>query len=89
MNARAEGVNANPRFVSIVLLDGNRIISQNYYGPCAITHLNKWGWIADSVSAEFECAPDHVSCIEDEEAGDLIAVDGAPVAYLIEPTESI
>jgi hypothetical protein len=39
-------------------------------------------WIRETVAELCECDPDAVSVVEDDERGDLLAVDGIPVYSL-------
>jgi hypothetical protein len=68
---------------TLTLLDGRRLAT-NHYGSAGLTMQNVWNWVVGHLAAEFSCEPDEISIIEsnDDEARDLIALRGSPIAFI-------
>jgi hypothetical protein len=70
-------------------IDTDKVISRGYG-----LHLSldaTWNWISNAVAERFECETHEVHCLETDD-GELIAINGEPVAYIeseYEPTYQI
>jgi len=57
-------------------LSNRKVVASNV----GLTIWTAWRWAADAISEHYECDPDAVHILETDD-GDVIAVDGKPVAY--------
>jgi hypothetical protein len=73
MTALAAAPQRTHRWIRLLHLDGREWCSAGFTGPGSA-----WDWIAETVAHELSCSEEAVGCLESEEDGDLVTVDGLP-----------
>ena len=46
-----------------------------------VTGSDRWEWISRTIAEQFECGPDDVGCIDNDDRFDNVTVGGKIVAY--------
>lgn len=76
MEAAARGMLMTSR-VEIKTIKPSRTICIGFPHP-----TERWGFVQDEVARHFECRPDDVGCVQDDEGRDFVTVYGLPVAVV-------
>lgn len=66
--------------VALFHLDGRRWVWTAFLPPHSLS--DQWAWVQETVAHEHECDEDDVSCIEDDDVGEIVTVRGEPVYIL-------
>ncbi len=46
-----------------------------------ITGATRWEWISTTIAEQFECSPDDVGCLDNDDRFDNVTIGGKIVAY--------
>lgn len=66
------------RTVRLLRLDGTEFASAGFPNGPGLASA-PWSWMVETVAHELSVSEDAVSCMESEDGGDYITVDGLPV----------
>ena len=47
-----------------------------------VTGAERWEWVSRTIADTFDCGPDDVDCVDDEDRFDNLVVRGEVVAYV-------